>query len=316
MEKTLAVVLVMFVAVGCGGNGGNGTPGDDTPAIDAPPGQPDAPPVPDGFTRLIGRTWSLTAGATDTYRCVRVTIPADMYITNIIAQAPAGTHHTVLSIAGANGTSGADGEQDCGVGTLGMVMLYASGLGTDPLDFPAGVGVKVSAGQQIHLNLHLFNATDMPINGDSAILVKSQTTPPPTLAEMVFAGKFLFNIPKMQTVTVTGGCTANTSYTVFAVWPHMHQIATHSKVERIRSGTPLVLHDDAYSFAEQKYYLQSPEVDVQAGDQIRVSCTYVNTTNVDKRFGESSNDEMCFSGLYRYPAANSGLFQCTDNPGF
>jgi hypothetical protein len=25
---------------------------------------------------------------------------------------------------------------------------------------------------------------------------------------------------------------------------------------------------------------------------------------------------MCFSRIYRYPALNQGLFQCSDNPGF
>lgn len=258
----------------------------------------------------------LPAGATDTYRCVRLTIPTDTYLTNIIAQAPLGTHHTVLSISD-GGTQGPDGDYNCSVGELGMVMLYASGVGTSPLDFPSGVGVKIPAGTQIHLNLHLFNATDQPISGDSAILVKSQATAPAMLAEMVFAGKFLFGIPaNAQNYTVTGGCMANTNYSLFAVWPHMHQFAVHSKLEHTRGGTKTVLHDDAYSFAEQNYYLKTPEVQVQIGDQLTVTCTYNNTTNSVVPFGESSTEEMCFTGLYRYPAANAGLFQCTDNPGF
>ena len=78
-----------------------------------------------------------------------------MYITNIMAQVPLGTHHTVLSIM-----PGTNGEQDCTVGTLGMVLLYASGVGTSPLDFPQGIGIKVAAGTHIHLNLHLYNASD------------------------------------------------------------------------------------------------------------------------------------------------------------
>jgi hypothetical protein len=39
-------------------------------------------------------------------------------------------------------------RSDRGIGTLGMVMLYASGVGTSPLDHPDGVGVKVSAGRR------------------------------------------------------------------------------------------------------------------------------------------------------------------------
>jgi hypothetical protein len=311
MSHLLALILVLGCGRVGGGNTGDDGTGDDQPAIDAPVTLPDSPPPPPGYTRLIGRTWSLQPGQLDTYRCVRVTIPQDMYITNIMAQAPVGTHHTVLSIAGANGTSGTDGEQDCSVQTLGMVMLYASGVGTSPLDFPSSVGIKVQAGQQIHLNLHLFNASDNPIAGDSAILVKAQPTPPPLLAEMVFAGTFAFSIPSNnQPYSRGGGCTADRDYSLFAVWPHMHQLATHQKIELTRGGTTTVLHDMPYQFAEQRYWLQSPLVQIKTGDQLRVTCTWVNNTGATVGFGDSSNQEMCFGGMYRYPAASTGLFDC------
>lgn len=303
----LGLLLVAVTAVGCGSDGNPGGGGDDAPPPPDSMETPDSPPLPEGYTRLIGRTWTLQAGQQDIYRCVRITVPQDMYITNIMAQAPLGTHHTVLSIM-----NGSDGEQDCNVGTLGMVMLYASGVGTSPLDFPTGVGIKVTAGTKIHLNLHLYNASDETLSGDSAILVKAQSTPPPMLAEMVFAGKMFFSIPAMtQDHVVQGGCTVNNPYTLFAVWPHMHQIAKHQRVELIRGGVTTMLHDLPYEFSEQKYYLQSPEIQVQSGDRINVTCTYTNNTAQDVTYGDSSNQEMCFSGLYKYPATSSGLFQCT-----
>jgi hypothetical protein len=309
--KAILVALLLF---GCGSNGTNPMGGDDEPPA------PDAPPIPEGFTRLIGRTWSLPGGATDTYRCVRFTVQEDMYITSIQAQAPFGTHHTVLSFAGGNGTAGPDGEQNCGVGTIGRVMMYASGVGTSPLDFPTDVGLHIPAGTQIHLNLHLFNATDEPIEGDTAILVKAQTTPPPMLAEMVFAGKILFSIPSNdQDFTTIGGCTVSTGFTTFAVWPHQHQLGTHQKISVIRgtgqSAVTTVLHDGAYSFSEQNYYLQDPMFEVQAGDKIEVACTWRNNTGRSVGFGESSEEEMCFGGFYRFPALNEGIAKCTDTGG-
>lgn len=280
---------------------------------------PDSPPIPDGYTRLIGRTWSLpapTSSTPDEYRCVRFTVTEDMYITNIIAQAPAGTHHTVLTFAGSNGTSGPDGNQDdCGVGTLGRVMLYASGVGTSPLDFPTDVGVKVSAGQQLHLNLHLFNATDEPLAGDTAILVKSQPTPPPQIAEMVFAGAFIFQIQPGQTFSKSGGCTASQPFKIFATWPHQHQLGTHHKFTVTRGTDVTTLHDGAYTFSEQNYYLTTPEFSVEAGDKLSTTCTWMNTTNGTVGWGESSNQEMCFTGLYRYPALGEGVAKCTDTGG-
>ena len=279
-------------------------------------GTPDSPGIPPGYTKLIGRTWTLPAGQADTYKCVRVTIPVDTYVTDIVAQAPAGTHHTVLSIAAGN-AAGPDGETDCSVGTLGRPMLYASGVGTDPLTFPANVGLKVAAGTQVHLNLHLFNATDHALSGDSAILIKTVPTAPPMLAEMVFAGKIQFAVPNNPNMAdntpfnVVGGCQASSAYKLFAVWPHMHQIAVHSKLEL--NGT--VLWDAAYSFNEQKYYRKDPEIQVNAGDQIKVTCGYVNHSGATITFGDSSTKEMCFTGLYRYPASGGSITQCTDIPG-
>ena len=146
MMRMTCVAVAMLAACGsdASNTGDDGPPSDGAAGGDAGGEQP-----PAGYTKLISRSWALGAGATDTYKCVRVTIPEDTYVTNIRAQAPSGTHHTVLTIAGANGTSGPDGEFDCGVGSLGMVMLYASGVGTSPLDFPTDVGVKIPAGTQL-----------------------------------------------------------------------------------------------------------------------------------------------------------------------
>lgn len=312
-----SAVLSLFV-FGCGSDGGGGG-GDDQQMTDGG-GTPDSPGIPPGFTKLLGRTWTLPAGQADTYKCVRLTVPTDTYVTDIVAQAPSGTHHTVLSIAAGN-AAGPDGETDCSVGTIGRPMLYASGVGTDPLTFPQDVGLKIAAGTQVHLNLHLFNATDKALSGDSAILIKTVPTAPPMLAEMVFAGKIAFSVPSdpNQSVTnpykVTGGCTVNTPYTLFAVWPHMHQIAVHSKLELTHAGSTTTLWDDAYSFNEQKYYPKNPLVQVASGDQIKVTCSYVNHSGASITFGDSSNKEMCFTGLYRYPSQNASITQCTDVPG-
>ena len=310
MPRMRLGILALLFVIGCGKNPMGG---DDEPPIDAP-SNPDAYVPPNGFTRLIGRTWSLPIGARDIYRCARVTVAQDTYITNIEAEAPLGTHHTVLSIVSGN-VAGPDGEYDCTVNSLGMVMLYASGVGTSPLNFPSGVGIKISAGQQIHLNLHLYNAGDNAISGESAIWVKSQPTPPPTLAEMVFLGPLQMRIeadsptyPPPQIVTDT--CSAPSNYSLFAVWPHMHKLAIHQKLELNHGGTKTVLHDMPYSFYEQTYWLKDPIVQVATGDTLTVTCSYSNTTGAAVMWGDSSDEEMCFAGLYRYPARNSSLFEC------
>ena len=107
---------------------------------------------------------------------------------------------------------------------------------------------------------------------------------------------------------MTGTCTINNSYTMFALWPHMHKLAVHQKIELVRGTTTTVLHDMPYAFGEQKYWLQAPEIQVQSNDKIRVTCTYNNTTGTTIGFGDSSDDEMCFGGMYRYPSSGANLF--------
>jgi hypothetical protein len=313
--RTYTLAALLLAVVGCGKD--PAINGDDMqPPADAPDNMvpADAYVPPAGYTKLIGRTWSIPIGGKDIYKCVRVTIPTDMYVTDIVAQAPTGTHHTVLSIAAGN-AAGPDGETDCSVGTIGRPMLYASGVGTDPFSFPTDVSVKIAAGTQIHLNLHLYNAGDDALTNESAIWVKSQATATPMLAEMVFAGKIAFYVdPGMH--TVTGGCTVaqGQGFNLFALWPHMHKIARHSKFEVIRNASSTVLWDAAYDFNDQKYYPQTPEFQVQAGDQIKVTCTYDNP-GARVTFGDSSDEEMCFTGMYRYPSQNASVTQCTDIPG-
>jgi hypothetical protein len=295
-----ALALLVF---GCGKEPAQDDGVGDDPGADAGVETP-----PAGYVRLIGRSWDIAVGD-NIYRCVRATVPQNLYITSIVAKAPVGTHHSVLSIAGTNGTGGADGDVDCDAASIGMIMLYASGVGTSPLDFPAGVALEVRAGQQLHLNLHLANASDAPLRGETSIWVKAEPTPPPTLAEMVLAGPIDFEIEaKPDEQRISGECTASQPYTLFAVWPHMHRFAVHQKVELVRSDDVRVLHDRPFAFEEQSYAQLHPMSNVSAGDKVRVTCTYVNTAGEPVRYGDGPNSEMCFAGLYRYPAMGSNQY--------
>jgi hypothetical protein len=323
MRRSVNWLLTSFLltAAACGTGG---TASD----VDAPPGTIDASGsgtpdggIPAGYVKLIGRTWSLTAGQTDTYKCVRVQVPADMYIGGFLAIAPQGTHHTVLTVST---TSKTVGEYDCNAGALDFQMLFASGLGTPQLEFPDGIGMKLAAGTYINLNLHLFDATDHALSGETDIYVKTLATAPDTAhtAEMIFSGTAKINITATADIMqpFSGGCVlpaTPAAENLIALWPHEHQLGVHQLVTDTPSGgQPTTLLDNAYSFSEQKTYPWATPMVVHGGDRIETTCTYVNNTNPIRAvtFGESSLDEMCFTGIYRYPAvAGSYLFQCVDD---
>jgi len=335
MRPTLVLFSTLLAAAALAACGGSTPPtgDDDTPPTDAPGGDHDGSSTGDaapegpcgtivdetGWTRLVARTWTLEAGQPDTYKCVRVRVEQDMLITQMRALAPLGTHHTVVTIKDTLSGNDREGEYDCAAFSVDPQMLFASGVGSNDLVTPDGVAIQVRAGQYVNLNLHLFNASDNALACESGILVKTVPDRPGLQhAEMVFAGTFSINIPPDgQPHTAQGGCSFNAPTNVFAYWPHMHQHATHQRVVLNQGGNDVVLHDDAYTFTEQKFYREAQPIAIAAGDSIQVTCTYENNDAERVCFGDSSTQEMCFTGLFRYPATGQNIFSCTSgNPGF
>ncbi len=302
----------------CGG-GGSGDDDDDT-GPDA-----DVTVAPDAdnsdFSTLISRTWSIPPG--EQYKCVSVQADQDYYLNTFRPLGPVGTHHTVLSISDNLGGFGGlqAGEYDCTAGSLALEMLFASGVGTDDLAMPGGVALKIEQGQWIHLNLHLFNTQPSGnLEGTSGILVKAIPAAQVVHeAEMVFAGDGTLQIPpNMAPGAVhieTGGCTFDEPATLMAYWPHMHQFGVHQKVTLTVDGTPMVLHDEAFTFTDQYNYPLATPIEVDSGDSIQVECGFHNDTDIEVTFGDSSTKEMCFTGLYRYPKQALFLFECTSDFG-
>jgi len=97
---------------------------------------------------------------------------------------------------------------------------------------------------------------------------------------------------------------------VFAAGPHMHKLGIHLKASIIPAagGTGPVLYDKDYSFDSQKLDMLRPEVQLHSGDKVQVDCTYRKDSPGTIGWGNSSDEEMCFATLYRYPAQPPGPF--------
>jgi hypothetical protein len=291
-----AVLVVLIALAACK---------SDTAAT--PDAGADASGTADGWTPLLGRSWTLPPGATNTYKCTRLKVVNDMWIAGFRAASPLGTHHSVLTISTTNTQTG---DYDCGPGSLDTQMLYAAGVGTDDLMFPPGVAMHLPAGTYVNLNLHLFNATDNPLADSSGVLVK--VVEPADVqheADMMFSGTFTISIDNDgMPHTAQGGCTAPTDWHVFTLWPHMHQTAVHQTWSYTHASVTTPLIDDDFVFEEQRNYAITDTL-IRKGDRIQTVCTYVNNTKNVMTWGDGSDKEMCFTGMYKYPAGG-GLFQC------
>lgn len=264
----------------------------------------------DGWKTLITGHWEIEAG-TETYRCVRFTVPEDVNASAFRALSPRGTHHTVLTVA-ENATE-SDGITKCSAQTNAQRNLGGSGVGTNDFFLPEGVAMRLRAGQQLLLNLHLFNVSDSALSGVSGTLIKTaKESDVKEWAEGVLAGPVNLTIPVGGPTVQSGNCTFKEDATIFAVLPHMHQLGIHLKTTAHSSlEGDVVMHDGDYSFDEQIVYPFDKPVKMKAGDKVQIDCTYMNTTSKTVNFGDSSLAEMCFAGLFRYPST-PGNFLCTN----
>jgi hypothetical protein len=298
------VVLLSTLLAGCSGDGGSSS-------VDAAPGSIDSA-TPEGWTSLLEGDWTLPSGQPDTYYCVYATVPRDMYIKAFRPMIPVGTHHTVLTLF--SGASPADGTHLCNVGTNGQSMIYGSGVGSPDFVFPQGVGLHLKAGQRLILNLHLYNATDETISGRSGTYIQEATASEiQDVAEIVLAGPtFTLQVPTGIS-TQSGGCnvSAITSQPiqVFSLSGHMHKTGTRVKSVITRGTQEIVLQDEPYNFERQLFHMVDPPITLQPSDKLTTYCTYDNPGAL-KRFGDGSDDEMCFTDLFYYPAQGAN-FTCT-----
>jgi hypothetical protein len=276
-------LLALVFSIGCGTSGGGGDP-----------------PVPTGFQPLLSGDWTMPPGQ-EGYFCVRATVAETMYIKAFRPIAPPGTHHTALGFDLQGGT---DGAFPCEAKDVGFKLLFGSGVGTEPYALPDGVAFTLEGGSQVLLNLHLFNTTDAPISGTSGIEIERIAEADVVhQAEVVYALDTNLDIPPGESVA-THTCTFATQSTVVGVFPHMHKLGTRMTASLDHAGSSQMFFDHPYTFEEQLNY-STAAIEVADGDKITYSCGYSNTTGHNVQFGDSTNDEMCVLGMYRYPSQGS-----------
>jgi hypothetical protein len=103
--------------------------------------------------------------------------------------------------------------------------------------------------------------------------------------------------------------------TLFAIIPHMHQLGSLLRTRLARAGSsaePELLFDTPYSFDDQQVTLLPSAAALNKGDRIVTECTYRNPGPDTVHFGDSSTAEMCFSGVFTYPARERDGYYCTE----
>jgi len=233
---------------------------------------------------LIAKSWTLMPGGEKTSDVQIETLDRDLVIGGLRPLSPTGTHHTLL-FRDATGTN----------------MIYASGVGTNELMFPPGKALRIPAGTVLGLQLHIFNQSDAMLSGTSGIeMLEVDPSSVTDEIDMFLPGPRNLTLPPNQPTTISGACTVKAAYSVFALFPHMHQLGTHMKTTLKVGGVDRVINDAPYDFEHQAVLAFEP-IQMNPGDTITSECTWMNTTAQPVTYGESSTTEMCYSILYRFP---------------
>jgi hypothetical protein len=283
MHRALIVPMVALCTAACSSEDG-GAP------------QPSEP----GWTTLAEQEWALDPGQEYPDLCLKLELTRDIYVSAIRPVHPLGTHHTFVALSDSG-----EGERCTSAVALGE-LIYAAGVGSEGLTLPEGVALKLSAGKFLNLSLHLYNATGMPLQGTSGLeVIEIDPARVEYESDTLLAGPLGFELPPGRS-TIQHECAMTAETTAFALFPHMHQLGTHLKTTVTVGGVSKVLHDGEYYFEEQRQFPIEP-LHLSPGDKISTECTFVNPGPNTVGFGESSDTEMCFSVLFRYPATGTAF---------
>ena len=262
----------------------------------------------DDWQRLMEADWELAPGA-EGYRCMTLTIPRDIYIVAFGPQSPRGTHHATFGVS--SKPTGPDTVVACSVGATGERRLQGSGAGSEPSQLPTGVAMPLHKGEQVMMNLHLFNINDSALRGRSGMWIKTVSADAVQHeAETVLAGPLQLTIPVGRS-TQSGSCTLRADATIYSVGPHMHQKGVHLRATAQTSTGQVAIYDGDYDFSHQLVH-SVDSIQLKRGDRVNVECTYVNDSQRTINWGDSSLDEMCFIGLSLYPAIGYGGLPCAN----
>lgn len=261
----------------------------------------------DPATPPAAATWTLDSGeytlapGQERYICTTATLPADRetVITGMTPTYGSGTHHIFFAQTLA---PEAAGTFECPtLFRTTWAPLYLGGVQSGTLQLPRGAGIRLTAGQQVLIQLHLQNPGSTPIRARTSMTV---TLADPS-AQVIPAGVFGLDNRTVRIPARTNNhrtamsCRPNRAMNVFAVLGHMHKYG--SRLEFVRGGMESTdaLYETDWNFGEQP---TTPRVfSLRADESVSLRCFHSNTTSAEVPYGESSDQEMCASVMYYTP---------------
>lgn len=174
---------------------------------------------------------------------------------------------------------------------------------------PDDVGMYAPGGRQsLRLDMHYYNLgnnQDEPdASGLEVCIGRNKRKHTATVIGLV--GNATAPVGRSDNTSSCNAVTDGREVRFLSVSPHMHKLGVHAKLGLTRDGKSTMLHDKPFSFEDQQIY-DLGNMEIRTGDTLSTTCSYENNTGRTARFGENSDDEMCFNFVTYYPM---GALRC------
>jgi hypothetical protein len=225
-------------------------------------------------------------------------------------------HHAILQYAV---SPQPPGTHECPAGSLEQQqsqIIGGMGEGAN-IQYPPNVVSEIPAGAQLMINHHWVNVSE----SDAEVQAEIVTVPPDksmldklVIARTMVVQSTMFKVGPGETGKASAECQFDSDAQLISALGHMHEWGKHVKGERVGSQ-PDVLFDYDFDPIEAihprvNYYKLEEPYRIKAGDSLRVSCEWDNTTKKPLTFpGEmcvistwqigADKDRLCFDGKWQ-----------------
>jgi hypothetical protein len=286
---------------GCG-QGTSCTPGNDLAAPDSA----------DGFQFVLKSGMVNIPPNTEAYYCYYKTIPGNAAIQVGAFQSwmSTGASHHFITYQSTGGMADGTVVQCAGVAGKWVYATSVSGQVIE-LKMPDNVGLSMSAGTQLIMNMHFINPNTTTISPVVKLNVLYAKNVQYQAATMISFNAGI-NVPAATALgpgqqTVRGTCTAPVGSKFFAVTSHTHKHATETLVNFVSGGkTENVVDTTDWESPDVGLFYAPNFLTVKQGDSFTYSCAYSNTTSSPVLVGETAaSNEMCMAIGYYFPAGTA-----------
>ncbi|HEY4012697.1 MAG TPA: hypothetical protein VGM06_05140 [Polyangiaceae bacterium] len=269
-------------------------------------GAPSAPPPNPSFVVED----DVVAGS-DVYQCSYV-VPsaAAAFVVGVSHVATRGVHHVLVFRTDLSSVPMGAGAApvDCFAGSSSPMVhmrgeLYGSQALFGSLDFPADVGLPVSAGEVLLVQVHFQNATATDIDANVSVTFTLAASGISTNAGVFFFDDPFIDVPAGAFGSASMSCLVPNDITLLTAASH-----DHARAQSVAAyidppgGPPAPIPFYSALDAANPLPLQA-SVPVAAGSRLRFVCKYANVDGTQEYLQglDEQNDEMCvLSGAY-YP---------------